>query len=195
MNLELFVLSGPNGAGKSTTASVLLPEELGVRQFVNADLIAQGLSPFAADQSAIEAGRLMLRRIHDLRLRRESFAFETTLSGRIYAPFLREAQTEGYLVHIIYIWLSSVELARSRVEARVRQGGHGVPADVIERRYWRGIRNFARLYQPLADEWTLCDNSGEEPVVIAEGGQGVSPTVYDPAAYERIQREAADEPT
>ncbi len=195
MNPELFVLSGPNGAGKSTTASVLLPEELGVRQFVNADLIAQGLSPFAAEQSAIEAGRLMLRRIHDLRQRRESFAFETTLSGRIYVPFLRQAQAEGYLVHIVFIWLSSVELARSRVAARVRQGGHDVPSDVIERRYWRGLRNFAHLYQPLADEWTLCDNSGEEPVVIAEGGQGVKPTVFDSATYERIQREATDEPT
>ncbi len=112
-----------------------------------------------------------------------------------YAPFLREARAEGYLVHIVFIWLSSVALARSRVAARVRQGGHDVPAGVIERRYWRGLRNFVRLYQPLADEWTLCDNSGEEPVVIAEGGQGVSPTVFAPVTYERIQREAADEPT
>lgn len=195
MGPQIFVLSGPNGAGKSTTAGILLPEELGVRQFVNADLIAQGLSPFAAEQSAIEAGRLMLRRIHDLRQKRQSFAFETTLAGQIFAPFLREAQDEGYFVHILYIWLSSVELARSRVAARVRQGGHDVPPDVIERRYWRGLINFAKLYQPLADEWTLCNNSGEEPVVIAQGEKGQSPIVYDQAIFDWIQRETADEST
>lgn len=186
MNPEIFVLGGPNGAGKSTTAMVLLPERLGVEQFVNADLIAQGLSPFAPEKSAIEAGRLMVRRIRELRRRGESFAFETTLAARSFAPFIRDAQADGYVVHLIYVWLASVELACSRVAVRVQQGGHDVPRDVLERRYWRGLRNFFELYRPLADTWTLCDNSAGEPVVVALGGGTAPPIVVDDAAYARI---------
>jgi predicted ABC-type ATPase len=142
---EIFVLSGANGAGKTTTAGVLLPERLGVDQFVNADLIARGLSPFAPDRTAFRAGRLMLERIHDLRGRRESFGFETTLATRSYARFLREARGSGYLVHLIYIWLSSVDLALSRVRSRVAQGGHDIPASTVRRRYYRGLRNLLEL--------------------------------------------------
>lgn len=192
---EIFVLSGPNGAGKSTTATVLLPESLGVEQFVNADLIAQGLSPFAPEKSAIEAGRLMLRRIRELRRRGESFAFETTLATRTYAPFLRDAQAAGYVVHLIYVWLSSVELARSRVAVRVQQGGHDVPAEVIERRYWRGLRNFFALYRPLVDTWTLCDNSADQVVIVADGEKNGEVTVLEQATYDRICKDGTDEPT
>ncbi len=116
---EIIVVAGPNGAGKSTTAAVLLPENLRIDQFVNADLIALGLSPFAPERSAFSAGRIMLNRIHRLSEQGLSFAFETTLAGRSYVPFLREAKLAGYLVHLVYIWLSSVELAVARVAHRV----------------------------------------------------------------------------
>ena len=191
---EIFVLSGPNGAGKSTTATVLVPESLGIQQFVNADLIAQGLSPFAPASSAIEAGRLMLKRIRDLRTQGISFAFETTLASRYYLRFLPEAQEAGYYVHLIYIWLSSVELALSRVAIRVRQGGHDVPADIVERRYWRGLRNFFDIYRPLADTWTLCDNTGDELVIVARGGKGAPETVLERERYATIRRKVTDAP-
>ena len=191
---EIVILAGPNGAGKSTTATVLLPESLGVEQFVNADLIAQGLSPFAPEKSAIEAGRLMLRRIRELRRRRSSFAFETTLATQSYAPFLRDAKEAGYVAHLIYVWLASVDLARSRIAVRVQQGGHDVPAVVVERRYWRGLRNFFNLYRPLVDTWTLCDNSSDELVIVARGVRASLPTVFDPERYDRIRKYGTDEP-
>ena len=191
---EIFVLGGPNGAGKSTTARVLLPETLRIEQFVNADLIAQGLSPFAPQSSALDAGRLMLSRIHDFRTRSQSFAFETTLASRSYVTFLKEAQKVGYLVHLAYIWLSSVELALSRVANRVQEGGHDVPRATVERRYWRGLKNFFDLYRPLADTWTLCDNSGAEPLVVARGLKSAEVEVLDVNKYATIKRQAADGP-
>ncbi len=183
---EVFVLAGPNGAGKSTTATVLLPEWLSIDQFVNADLIAAGLSPFAPETTAIQAGRLMIQRIQELLDRRESFAFETTLAGRGHVRLLHEARSRGYLVHLLYIWLGSVEIAISRVESRVRQGGHNVPRDVIERRYWRGLRNLFELYVPLADTWALCDNSSGDFSVVAECRRGEEPSVIHHETYERI---------
>jgi len=191
---EIFVLSGPNGAGKSTTARVLLPETLSIEQFVNADLIAQGLSPFAPQSSVLEAGRLMLRRIHDFRSRGQSFAFETTLASRSYVPFLMEAQQGGYLVHLAYIWLSSVQLAFSRVANRVQEGGHDVPRATVERRYWRGLQNLFTLYQPLADSWALCDNSGEELLTIARGRKGAEAEVFEVNKYATIKQQAAHGP-
>lgn len=191
---EIFVLSGPNGAGKSTTARVLLPETLSIEQFVNADLIAQGLSPFAHQSSALEAGRLMLSRIHDFRSRGQSFAFETTLASRSYVTFLKEAQLGGYLVHIAYIWMSSVELAHSRVANRVQEGGQDVPRATVERRFWRGLKNFFNLYQPLADTWALCNNSGEELSTIARGRKGVEAEVFEVKKYATIRRQTAHGP-
>jgi len=190
---EIIVLGGPNGAGKSTSATALLPQSLSVEQFVNADMIASGLSPFSPTSSALEAGRIMLRRIHQLAEQRISFGFETTLASRSYVSFLRRAQAAGYVVHVIYIWLSRVELALSRVAERVRQGGHDVPSVVVERRYWRGLKNFYSLYMPLADSWTLCDNTEEAPVIIAQGGMNVAIRIIDPAKFDRISRSIADE--
>lgn len=191
MNREIFVLSGPNGAGKSTTAMVLLPESLGIEHFVNADVIAQGMSPFAPEKSAFLAGRLMLARIHQLRDRGDSFAFETTLATRSHVRFLRDARDLGYINHVVYIYLSSVELALSRVAARVQQGGHGIPAETVKRRYWRGLRNFFDLYQPLADSWTLCDNSSDELVIVACRRFGAPATVFKPETLDRIERQAS----
>jgi predicted ABC-type ATPase len=193
-NPEIFVLSGPNGAGKSTTATVLLPETLSIDQFVNADLIAKGLSPFAPLSSALEAGRIMHRRIRELRDRSYSFAFETTLASRSYVRFLEDAQQSGFVVHLAFIWLSSPELALSRVAVRVQQGGHDVPAETVRRRYWRGLRNFFDLYLPLANTWTLCDNSSTELEVVARGRQDTEPTVFDRQRFDRVRKQASHAP-
>ena len=135
---KLFVIAGPNGAGKSTGAASILLRRFPTAKFLNADDIAKAI----ATDSPIEAGRVMLRRMHELRDRRERFALETTLAGKTHAAFLRQAQGAGYRVHLAYISLSSVELAKKHVAARVQDGGHNIPPSDIERRYWRGLRNF-----------------------------------------------------
>jgi predicted ABC-type ATPase len=190
---EIFVLAGPNGAGKTTAAAVVLPERLGVDQFVNADLIARGLSPFAPDRMAFRAGRLMLERIHELRSRGESFGFETTLATRSYVRFLEDARASGYIVELVYLWLSSTDLALRRVRARVAQGGHDVPPSVIERRYHRGLRNLFALYLPLCNLWTIGDNSGDELITVAHGRRGEAATVVDAERWVAIRR-AVDDP-
>lgn len=179
---EIFVIAGPNGAGKSTVAATLLPEHFPTERFLNADSIAKAI----ASDSPMEAGRIMLRRLRELREQAETYAFETTLAGKTYARFLRQAMDAGYLVHVIYIWLSGVELARSRVAERVQEGGHDVPAADIERRYHRGLKNFFDIYMKLADTWVLCDNSGNRLVIVARGRRNAEPIVYDTARYERI---------
>jgi len=183
---KLFVIAGPNGAGKSTCAAAILPRRFPTERFLNADNIARAL----ATDSPIEAGRVMIRRMCKLRACRETFAFETTFSGRTYIKFLREAQNAGYRLHLAYIWLSNVEVAKKRVSVRVQRGGHDVPAADIERRYWRGLSNLFQLYLPLADRWTLCDNSGGSLVPVARGRVGKAPTIYDQARFDRI-RDAA----
>ena len=183
---KIFVIAGPNGAGKSTGAANILPKRFPTGRFLNADDIAKAL----ATDSRIEAGRVMIRRMRELRERRETFAFETTLAGRTHVRFLTEALDASYLVHLAYVWLSSVELAKKRVSVRVRRGGHDIPCVDIERRYWRGLNNFFRLYLPLANRWALCDNSGRSLVIVARGRQGEAPTIYDQARFDRI-RDAA----
>jgi predicted ABC-type ATPase len=181
----IAILAGPNGAGKTTLALRLLPE-LGIGEFVNADLIAQGLSPFSPAGAEILAGRLMLERIREFAARRASFAFETTLASRTFAPFLAAERRRGYEVCIHYVWVRSPELAVSRVEERVRRGGHGVAADVVRRRYGRGLRNFFTLYQPVADSWVLVDNSLGTPVVVAQC-TGRSARIHEPQTFEAIK--------
>lgn len=185
---EIFVIGGPNGAGKSTAAEAILPKRFRTNKFLNADEIARAL----AITSRIEAGRIMLERMQHIRERRETFAFETTLAGKSNARFLVEALGAGYRVHLAYVWLSSVELAKKRVAVRVQRGGHDIPPEDIERRYWRGLRNFFGLYQPLANRWVLCDNSGSRIVVVARGRSGQPPTLYDAKRFERI-RHAVDQ--
>ena len=128
----------------------------------------------------------MLQRMHEARDRRDTFAFETTLAARSYVRFVTEARQGGYLVHIAYVWLSSVELARKRVAVRVQRGGHDIPHADIERRYWRGLRNFFEFYRDLADAWVLCDNSGRRLVVVADGLKGHKPAVHDRRRYQKI---------
>lgn len=165
---NLFVVAGPNGAGKTTYVRRFLPQEMRCREFVNADLIAAGLSPFAPEQAAFEAGRIMLGRLRDLAARRQDFSFETTLSGRAYAPLLRELRTAGYFIQLDFLWIPDLDITRTRVRQRVSKGGHNIPDDVQQRRFHLGIRNLAELYRPLCDYWRLYDNTGDHPHLVAE---------------------------
>lgn len=167
----VVVVGGPNGAGKTTSATRFLPQGLDLRHYVNADTIAAGLSAFAPEEVALQAGRVMLARLEELGRSRQSFAFETTLASRTFAPFLRKLKETGYTVHVAYVWLESPALSVERVAARVARGGHHVPAETIYRRYARGLHNFRTLYRPLADSWLVCDNSGNplRPLAIGSG--------------------------
>jgi predicted ABC-type ATPase len=167
-----LVIAGPNGAGKTTFAREFLPADAGVSAFVNADLIAAGLSPFDPDRAAIRAARLMVRAIQEHVEQGEDFAFETTLAGRRYARAIPRWQSAGYRVGLIFLALPSSEFAIARVAARVRQGGHSVPDDVVRRRFASGRENFESIYKALVDEWRLYDNSGPRPVLIGRGGRG-----------------------
>jgi len=188
---EIFVIAGPNGAGKSTVAALVLPKRFHVNQFVNADVIQHTLGPAA---SPITAGRIMLKRMRELRDAGETFAFETTLAARSYVPFLRDAQHAGYFIHLAFISLSSPNLAKSRVADRVREGGHDIPPADIERRYWRGLRNFFEYYRPLADAWTLCDNSGDRLLVVAQGSGADEPTIIHKTRYAELKDAAKRKP-
>ena len=157
---HLIVIAGPNGAGKSTTAPSLLKGTLEVTEFVNADLIAQGLSGFQPEGAVFHAGRVMLERIHYLAKKRIDFAFETTLASRTFAPWIADLRKTGYSFHLVFLWLQNEEFAVGRVAERVRMGGHNVPEETIRRRYYKGIRNFFHIYRPLADAWYFYDNSG-----------------------------------
>lgn len=166
---NLYIISGCNGAGKTTASYTILPEMLNCKEFVNADEIARGLSPFNPEKVAIKAGRLMLSRISELIDSGEDFAFETTLSTRSYKNTIRKAKEKGYFVTIIYFWLNSPKLAIERVKIRVDEGGHNIPQDVIIRRYFSGIKNMFNIYIPIADFWMFIDNSKTPFEVIAEG--------------------------
>lgn len=169
MGKRIIVIAGPNGAGKSTFAREFLPNEGGCNVFVNADLIAAGLSPFAPEKAAIRAGRLMLEEIHRYANAGTSFAFETTLSGRGYVSLVRDWQARGYQVHLVFLSLPSAEFAAERVAVRVAQGGHDIPREVIARRFVKGWDNFEQVYRPLVNSWQLFDNSGSEPRLVSEG--------------------------
>ncbi len=167
MSPSVYVIAGPNGAGKTTFAREFLPNYVDCRNFINADLIAQGVSPFSPEAAAFRAGRLMLDEIELYARRSESFGFETTLSGRSYVGLIRHLKKRGYEVHFFYVWVPTVELALTRVRARVLEGGHDVPEVVVRRRFERSIRNFLLRYRLLGDSWTLFDNAGATPAVIA----------------------------
>ena len=167
---RIVIIAGPNGAGKTTFAREFLVREADCPIFVNADLIAGGLSPFAPEALAIRAGRLMIEEIKAHVRAGRSFAFETTISGRLYSRLIPQWRRQGYRVKLIYLRLATADLALSRVAARVLQGGHSVPAEVVVRCFAAGWRNFEQVYKPLVDRWALYDNSGEGPVLIeAEG--------------------------
>lgn len=193
---KVVVIAGPNGAGKTTTAPLLLRGAMGVSEFVNADVIAQGLSGLHPERVAVQAGRIMLTRLRELADARADFAFETTLASRSFAPWLRELSRSGYEVFLFFLWLPAAALAVKRVSERVSMGGHHVPDETVTRRHERGIRNFFHLYQSLTTEWKLYDNSkGGLPILIAKGRGEVVDEIADPATWFLVRGQYADDGT
>ncbi len=187
MDKCLYIIAGCNGAGKTTASRTILPKSLLVKEFVNADEIAKGLSPFNPEGVAIEAGRLMLKRIDTLLKSGESFSIETTLATKSYINLVRRAHEIGYKVHLLFFWLPTVELAKERVAKRVSQGGHNIPSDVIERRYAAGIRNLFRLFMQEVDIWSIYDNKNEMSELIAFGGRNIHLKINNDIKFERLR--------
>lgn len=187
---SVIIIAGPNGAGKTTAAPSVLRDTLGIKEFVNADQIAAGLSGFNPEGAAFGAGRIMLKRLHELAAQQESFAFETTLASRSFAPFIVTLKRRGYKFRLIFFWLANTALAKARVARRVDDGGHDIPESIIERRYHRGIENFFSIYQPLADEWRFYDNSRSfSPGLIAHGKQRKVLSIEAETIWKAINRE------
>ena len=187
MNKNLYIISGCNGAGKTTASYTILPEILDCKEFVNADEIARGLSPFNSESVAIEAGRLMLKRIYDLLDKGETFSIETTLATKSYINLVRQAQAKGYSVKVLFFWLNSPELAKLRVAERVANGGHNIPLNVISRRYVAGIRNLFNLYMEEVDSWVIYDNSENPRKQIASGGRNADTVVDEDILYLKMK--------
>jgi predicted ABC-type ATPase len=185
---ELVMLGGPNGAGKTTAAAALLPEAFGIREFVNADEIARGLSPFNPEGTAVAAGRLMIMRMQALVRAGQSFAFETTCASRSYARLLQKCRASGHRLSLVFLWLPSAEEALTRVARRMRDGGHGMPDAVVIRRYAAGLRNMRHLYLPLVDVGVIYDNSdGAGMVLVAERTLERPLVVRDPRRWALIE--------
>lgn len=186
---NLYIIAGANGSGKTTFARLFLPNYVKCPNFVNADLIAQGLSPFNPNSAAIKAGKLVLQQIHDFAERGVDFAFETTLSGKSYINLITSLINKGYALHLFYLWIPSPELAIARIKDRVAEGGHNIPAADVRRRFSRSICNFFNLYQPLLDSWMFFDNSKAKPELIAKGIHGHI-EIIDGKLLEIIQKSA-----
>lgn len=187
MRKNIYIISGCNGAGKTTASYTVLPEILQCREYVNADEIAKGLSPFNPEGVAIEAGRLMLQRIEELLNRNESFSIETTLATKTYINLVRRAQKKGYWVHLIYFWLETPELAIQRVAERVSKGGHNIPIDVIRRRYKAGICNLFNLFMKEVDLWIIYDNSCTPRSFVAKGGKKIGNEIVLETTFNKIK--------
>ncbi|QMW03547.1 zeta toxin family protein [Spirosoma foliorum] len=183
---NLYIMAGPNGAGKTTAAYTLLPEVMKIKEFVNADEIARGLSPFNVEAVAFEAARIMLQRIEQLMRQGIDFAIETTLSTRSYVQTIRRAQQLGYSVSLYYFWIPSAEVSKERVAMRVSRGGHNIPPDVIERRYARSLVNLTKLYIPVCDYVVIFNNAGIVSDLIATGGIDSEILVLNKDIWETI---------
>jgi predicted ABC-type ATPase len=184
VNPKLFIIAGPNGAGKTTFASQFLPRFTSSREFVNADEIAQRISPAHPEKAAFQAARKMLTRINHLASQKVDFAIETTLAGKSYVPLLKGLRTSGYEIHLYYLWLPDVQMAVDRVAERVRKGGHNIPEPVIRRRYVAGIRNLFGVYRPILSAWSLFDNSKDLRYPIARETDSKL-MVLDSGAFEK----------
>jgi predicted ABC-type ATPase len=189
----LFIIAGCNGAGKTTASFTLLPELLNIKEFVNADEIARGLSPFQPEKVSIEAGKIMLNRIDELITKNQDFAFETTLASRSLVQLCKSSQQKGYQVCLTFFWLDSVELAIERVKQRVTEGGHNIPTETIIRRYGAGLKNFFTLYKDIVNYWLFIDNSKTVQELIAEGKENSDPVVYNNDKWLLIQKYANNE--
>ena len=191
---NIAIIAGPNGAGKSTAAPDLLREALGINEFINADTIAEGISAFSPEKSALEAGKVMLKRIRKLATEKVTFAFETTLAPKSFVPWLKELSQKGYSIHIIYLWLANEDLAVKRVEERVSRGGHSIPEHIIRRKFKRSINNFFKLYIPLCSTWRLYDNSSENGPILAVLGNSEGPEIiHYKEIWEAVQKEVSNE--
>ena len=188
---QLYVIAGPNGAGKTTFAREFLPHFVQCKEFINADLIAGGLAPFSPETAALRAGRLLLEQIDLLTKHKRDFGFETTLSGVTYIALLRRLKAQGYLIHVFFLWLPTVELALARIADRVRQGGHGIPEAVVRRRFHKGLRHLFTRYRPLLNSLTIFDNSGPTPRVIAREELGQL-HVVDADLYAHLLKKVAE---
>lgn len=185
---RVVVLAGPNGAGKSTASQLVIRDELGIRDFVNADTIARGLSAFDVESVALEAGRIMLDRLKKIAAARKDFAFETTLASRTFAPWIRDLKASGYRFTLIYLWLKSPDEAAFRVAQRVKHDGHNIPLETVHRRYTAGLRNLFELYMPLADEWRIYDNSANRsPVRVVSFSDVRGECVEQSETWEQIK--------
>ncbi len=187
---RVVVIAGPNGAGKSTIAPALLNGPLAVKEFVNADAIASGLSAFNPEGVAMQAGRIMLARIKEIGSQGISFAFETTLASRTFVPIIKELSANGYEFHLVYLWLANPDEACARVATRIRSGGHSVPEATIRRRYHAGIRNFFQLYRPLATSWQVLNNAASGPRGKIAFGSGENEQVLLSGVWQEVLKES-----
>jgi predicted ABC-type ATPase len=188
MNKNLYIIAGCNGAGKTTASFTILPEILDCKEFVNADEIAKGLSPFQPEKVSFESGRIMLHRINELFEINENFAFETTLATRSYKSKVIEAQKNGYSVTLLFFWLQNVELAIERVRTRVQEGGHNIETNVIKRRYINGIKNLFDIYLPIVDEAMIFDNSGGMPELLAEKTLDTDIDIINAVKFDKLKK-------
>ncbi|MDR2119297.1 MAG: zeta toxin family protein [Tannerella sp.] len=186
---SLYIIAGCNGAGKTTASYTILPEMIGCKEFVNSDEIAKGLSPFNADSIAVavEASRIMYKRIRELISMQKTFALETTLASRSIAKLLQGAQDKGYYVTLLYFWLNTPDLAVERVKNRVAAGGHNVSETTIRRRYRTGIQNLFELYMPICDYWMITDNSLSPIEIIAKGGKDGKKEIFNAVIYNKLE--------
>lgn len=185
---NLYIIAGCNGAGKTTASFTILPEIIECKEFVNADEIAKGLSPFQPEKVSFEAGRIMLNRINELLIDDESFAFETTLSTRSYKNKIIKAKQQGYSITLLFFWLENIELAKKRVEIRVKEGGHNIPKDVIERRYLKGIKNLFEIYLQIVDATLIFDNSYGKHELIAQKFGNENITILNTEKFNKLKK-------
>jgi predicted ABC-type ATPase len=183
----LYIIAGCNGAGKTTASFTILPDILDCKEFVNADEIAKGLSPFQPEKVAFEAGRIMLHRIDELLYQKENFAFETTLSTKSYKNKVLAAKNKNYNVTLLFFWLKNPELAKERVKTRVLEGGHNIPEDVIERRYARGIINLIEIYIPISYQVLIFDNSEGQHQLLAEKSSNEELNILDEQKFNELK--------
>jgi predicted ABC-type ATPase len=187
-DMNLYIIAGCNGAGKTTASFTILPEIIECKEFVNADEIAKGLSPFQPEKVAFESGRIMLKRITELLFDNQSFAFETTLSTKSYKSKILEAKEKGYTVTLLFFWLQNVELAKARVKMRVSEGGHNIEPEIIERRYFRGIKNLFKIYLPIVDGAIIFDNSNGKHELLAEKTVDGQLNIIDSIKFNELKK-------
>jgi len=185
---NLYIVAGCNGAGKTTASYTILPEIIKCKEFVNADEIAKGLSPFQPETVSFEAGRIMINRINELLKDNETFAFETTLSTKSYKNKVLKAKEQGYTITLLFFWLNNIELAKERVKTRVQEGGHNIPEDVIERRYLKGINNLFNIYLPIIDSTLIFDNSFGKHELIAHKIDTDEMTIIDIDKFNQLKK-------